>query len=117
MLDDPVQSVEVRGPDGFESAFDAAAKERVGAILLVEDLLSRGASNADCGPRRHDPAAGEGWIQGVRGGRGLMADGASRPDLHRCAAVCVDNRLKFFRFSEREVLPTLEDARRGKEAA
>jgi hypothetical protein len=27
-----VQSVEVRDPDGFESAFDAAAKERIGAV-------------------------------------------------------------------------------------
>jgi non-homologous end joining protein Ku len=36
-----------------------------------------------------------------------MADGASRPDLHRCAAVCVDNRLKFFRFSERTLAERL----------
>jgi putative ABC transport system substrate-binding protein len=112
-----VQSVEVLGPNGFESAFEAAAKERVGAVILVEDLpsLEHRTRIAALAAKSGLPAM-YGFTEFVEAG-GLMAYGASLPDLHRCAAVFVDNSLESFRFYEREVLPKLEGARRGKEAA
>ena len=89
-----VQSLEVRGPDDFDGAFEAARKGRPDALITVEDPLTftyqRRISDFAVIEKlpslfgtREDVAAG-----------GLMSYGASLADLFRRAAGYVDKILK-----------------------
>jgi len=65
-----VQSVEVRGPDDFETALPGAVSGGAGALLVVDDPLHVPVSEADRRLRGPEPAAGDGLLQAVCGGRG-----------------------------------------------
>jgi putative tryptophan/tyrosine transport system substrate-binding protein len=89
-----LQLLEVRGPDEFDGAFAAMAKERVGALLVVSDSLFNFHRTrlADLAARSRLPAA-YGTRDLVEVG-GLMSYGPSFRDLHRRGAVYVDKILK-----------------------
>jgi putative ABC transport system substrate-binding protein len=89
-----LQLLEARGPDEFDGAFAAMAKERVGALLVVADsmfifhrtrlaaLAARSRLPAAYGVRVHVEAAG------------FMSYGPSIRDLYRHSATFVDKILK-----------------------
>jgi len=89
-----LQLLEVRGPNEFDGAFAAMAKEHVGALLVVADSLFNlhRARLADLAARSRLPAA-YGTSDLVQAG-GLMSYGPSFRDLHRRGAVYVDKILK-----------------------
>ena len=89
-----LQLLEVRGPNEFDSAFAAMAKERVGALLVVADsmFVFHRTRLADLAARSRLPAA-YGWREHVEAG-GLMSYGPSLRDLFRRAATYVDKILK-----------------------
>jgi putative ABC transport system substrate-binding protein len=89
-----LQLLDVRGPEGFDGAFAAMTKERVGALLVVQDpafiphrarLIDLAAKNRlpSIFTQREDAEAG-----------GLMSYGPSLSDLYRRAAPYVDKILK-----------------------
>jgi len=89
-----VQSLEVRGPDDFDGAFEAARKQRPDALITVEDPLTFAYqkrithfATADQLPSLH------GLREDVVAG-GLMSYGANLADLFRRAAGYVDKILK-----------------------
>jgi putative ABC transport system substrate-binding protein len=86
--------LEARGPNEFDGAFAAMAKERVGALLVVSDVIfnNHRARLADLAAKSRLPAA-YGIRESVEAG-GLMSYGASFLDLHRRSAVYVDKILK-----------------------
>jgi putative ABC transport system substrate-binding protein len=89
-----LQLLEARGPNEFDGAFAAMAKERVGALLVVADsmfILHR-TRLADLAARSRLPAA-YGTRESVEAG-GLMSYGPSLRDLYRRAATYVDKILK-----------------------
>ncbi len=89
-----LQLLEARGPNEFDSAFAAMAKERVGALLVLTDgmfYLHR-TRLADLAARSRLPAA-HGTREMVEAG-GLMSYGPSLRDLFRRAATYVDKILK-----------------------
>jgi putative ABC transport system substrate-binding protein len=89
-----LQLLEARGPNEFDGAFAAMAKERVGALLVVADgmfLLHR-TRLADLAARSRLPAA-YGQRESVEAG-GLMSYGPSTRDLFRRSATYVDKILK-----------------------
>ena len=89
-----LQLLEARGPNEFDGAFAAMAKERVGALLVVADsmfLLHR-TRLADLAAKSRLPAA-YGTRESVEAG-GLMSYGASLSDLYRRAATYVNKILK-----------------------
>ncbi|MEK7362971.1 MAG: ABC transporter substrate-binding protein [candidate division NC10 bacterium] len=89
-----LQLLEARGPNEFDGAFAAMAKERVGALLVVADglfILHR-ARLADLAARSRLPAI-YGYREHVEA-RGLMSYGSSLRDLWRRAATYVDKILK-----------------------
>jgi len=65
-----LQLLEVRGPNEFDSAFAAMAKERVGALLVVADsmFVFHRTQLADLAAK--EPPAGSIWLEGACGGRG-----------------------------------------------
>ncbi len=83
----------VRGPDEFESAFDKMAAWQVNAVLINEDpmLVANAKEIAIQAARRRLPIIG--YSQIAEAG-GLMAFGASIPEMHRRAAYFVDRILK-----------------------
>ena len=89
-----IQSLEVRGPDDFDGAFDAMRKRRPDALMTVEDPLT-----FDYRRRIADFALVEqlpsifGISEDVAAG-GLMSYGANVPDLFRRAAGYVDKILR-----------------------
>jgi putative ABC transport system substrate-binding protein len=89
-----LQLLEARGPDEFDGAFAAMAKERLGALLVVSDLMFilHRTRLADLVARSRLPAA-YGDRDHVEAG-GLMSYGASVRDLFRRAATYVDKILK-----------------------
>ena len=89
-----LQLLEARGPNEFDGAFAAMAKERVGALLVLSDAIfgSHRTRLADLAARSRLPAA-YGNRESVEGG-GLMSYGPSFLDLHRRAATYVDKILK-----------------------
>ena len=89
-----LQLLEARGPNEFDGAFAAMAKERVGALLVLADgmLISHGTWLAELAARSRLPAA-YGTREDVEAG-GLMAYGPSLRDLFRRAATYVDKILK-----------------------
>ena len=89
-----LQFLEARGPDEFDRAFAAMAKERVGALLVVADTMFvfHRRRLADLTARSRLPGV-YGWREHVEAG-GLMSYGPSLRDLFRRAAVYVDKILK-----------------------
>lgn len=89
-----LQLLEARGPNEFDGAFAAMAKERVGALLVVSDTIFNNHRKrlADLAARSRLPAA-YGVRESVEAG-GLMSYGASFLDLYRRSAAYVDKILK-----------------------
>src|SRR5438874_2278071 len=89
-----LQLLEARGPNEFDGAFAAMAKERVGALLVLSDamLSSHRTRLADLAARSRLPAA-FGVRDDVEAG-GLMSYGPSILDSYRQAATYVDKILK-----------------------
>src|SRR5215468_10991532 len=89
-----LQLLEARGPNEFDGAFAAMAKERVGALLVLSDavLNSHRIRLADLAARSRLPAA-YGVRESVEAG-GLMSYGPSFLDSYRRAATYVDKILK-----------------------
>jgi putative ABC transport system substrate-binding protein len=89
-----MQSLEVRGPDDFDSVFEAARSKHPDVLITVEDPLTVGLRKqiADFAARNRLPAI-YGLREFVEAG-GLMAYGASISDLYRRAAAYVDKILR-----------------------
>ena len=89
-----LQFLEARGPNEFDGAFAAMAKERVGALLVLSDVMfnSHRTRLADLAARSRLPAA-YGVKESVEAG-GLMSYGPSFLDLYRRGAAYVDKILK-----------------------
>src|SRR4029434_1138602 len=85
-----LQLLEARGPTEFDGAFAAMAKERVGALLVLSDVMlnSHRTRLADLAARSRLPAA-FGVRESVEAG-GLMTYGTSFLDLYRRAPPAVD---------------------------
>jgi putative ABC transport system substrate-binding protein len=102
-----LQLLEARGPNEFDGAFAAMAKERAGALLVLSDVMlnSHRARVADLVARSRLPAM-YGVRESVEAG-GLMSYGPSFLDLFRRAATYVDKILKGAKPAELPVeLPT-----------
>lgn len=89
-----VQSLEVRGPDDFDPAFEAAVRRRPDALITVEDSLT-------FGYRKKIVQLTEKYrlpdLYGVRefvADGGLMCYGVNIDDLYRRAAVYMDKILR-----------------------
>jgi putative tryptophan/tyrosine transport system substrate-binding protein len=89
-----VQSLEVRSPDDFDSAFETARRQRPDALISVEDPLtfSHRKRIADFALAHRLPSL-HGLREDVEAG-GLISYGANLPDLFRRAAGYVDKILK-----------------------
>ena len=89
-----LQLLEARGPNEFDGAFAAMAKERVGALLVLSDTIfgSHATRLADLAARSRLPAT-YGVREDVKAG-GLMSYGPSLLDSYRQAATYVDKILK-----------------------
>ena len=89
-----LQSLEVRGPDDFESAFAAATRGRAGALITVEDplTLTHRARIVDFAAKSRLPAMYPNREYVDAGG--LMSYGTNFADLFRHAATYVDKILK-----------------------
>jgi putative ABC transport system substrate-binding protein len=89
-----VQSLEVRGPDDFDNAFETARRQPPDAFISVEDPLTVAHRQ-----RLSDFTAGQ-RLPSLHGAReftaagGLLSYGASVPDLFRRAAGYVDKILR-----------------------
>jgi len=89
-----LQLLEARGPNEFDGAFAAMAKERVGALLVLSDVIfsDHRTRLIDLAARSRLPAA-YGNRESVEAG-GLIGYGPSFLDLFRRAATYVDKILK-----------------------
>jgi putative ABC transport system substrate-binding protein len=89
-----LQSLEVRRPDELDRAFSAMTRERAGAFVVLPDATLHGQKRriADLAAKNRLPAIYDAKDYVETGG--LMAYGASFPDLWRRAAVFVDKILK-----------------------
>jgi len=89
-----VQSLEVRGPDDFDGAFEAARRQHLDALVTVEDPLTFTYREliADFAARHQLPSL-HGLREYVAVG-GLMSYGADLTDLFRRAAGYVDKIFK-----------------------
>jgi putative tryptophan/tyrosine transport system substrate-binding protein len=89
----PLESLQVRGPNDFEGAFQAA-RERAGSLVVIQDVvtvtrLKRIVELAAMHRLRAIYMEKE-WAEAG----GLMSYGVNQPDLHRRAAIYVDKILK-----------------------
>ena len=89
-----LQLLEARGPEQFDSAFAAMARERAGALLVLSDVLFffHRTRIADLAAKSRLPAM-YGLREHAEAG-GLMAYGANISDLFRRAATYVDKIFK-----------------------
>src|SRR5262249_17677780 len=89
-----LQSLEVRRSSECESAFQAAARKRAGALIMLDDALiyAHGARVIDLAAKSRLPVM-YGFREHAEAG-GLMVYGASLSDLYRRAAIYVDKILK-----------------------
>ena len=89
-----LQSLEVRSPDAFESAFDAATREGARALLMLPALLCNANEGqlAALAVKSRLPAIF--WRRGLAEAGGLMPYGPREPDLLRRVAVLVDQILR-----------------------
>ena len=86
--------LEASGPDQLKTAFDAMAKDRVGALLVLTDIMfiTHRRAIVDLAALHRLPAL-YGEREYVNDG-GLMCYGANLEDMYRHAAVYVDRILK-----------------------
>jgi len=93
-LDVRLQLLEARDASDFDGAFAAMAKERVGALLVLADIIfnSHGKRLADLAASRRLPTANA-VRESVEAG-GLMSYGPSFLDSYRRSAAYVDKILK-----------------------
>ena len=89
-----LQLLEARGPNEFDGAFAAMAKERVGALLVLSDVIfnDHRARLADLAAMNRLPTA-YGIRESVETG-GLMSYGPSFLDFYRRSTAYVDKILK-----------------------
>jgi len=89
-----LQSVEVRGPDEFDTAFSAMTRERAEALITFSDpsIVLHRRRIADLAAKSRLPAVYA--SREVVDAGGLMSYGPSTSDLFRRAAVYVDKILK-----------------------
>ncbi|HKZ05669.1 MAG TPA: ABC transporter substrate-binding protein [Methylomirabilota bacterium] len=89
-----LQLLEARGPNEFDAAFAAMAKERAGGLLVLSDVMFNAHRTrlAELAARSRLPAA-YAVRESVEAG-GLMSYGPSFLDLHRRSAAYVDKILK-----------------------
>jgi putative ABC transport system substrate-binding protein len=89
-----LQSLELRGPDELQNAFEVATKERAGALLVLEDLVisSHRTRILDLAVKHRLPTASQ-YREFAEAG-GLLSYGSNLPDLFRRAATYVDKILK-----------------------
>jgi putative ABC transport system substrate-binding protein len=89
-----LQSLEMRGPDDYESVFQAAAKERTKALTVLSDSLmfANRSRILELASKHKIPTmhTQSGWVEAG----GLMSYGTYFPDLWSRAAVYVDKILK-----------------------
>ncbi len=89
-----IQNLQVRDPSAFEGAFQAASNKRVGALLVFAQpfTLRHRTQIVDLAGKSRLPAiyTSRSFVDAG----GLMAYGASPPDLYRRAATYVDKILK-----------------------
>jgi putative ABC transport system substrate-binding protein len=90
----PLQVLEVRGPNEFDSAFAAMARDRAGGLLVVPDsmFVFQRTQLADRAAKAGLPAV-YGWREHAEAG-GLMSYGPDLSDLFRRGATYVDKILK-----------------------
>lgn len=93
-LEITLQSVEVRGPDELDRAFDALTKKRVGALIVLPDatFYSQRPKIMSLAVKNGLPAMYSQRSYVEEGG--LMSYGPSYPDMYRRAATYVDKILK-----------------------
>jgi putative ABC transport system substrate-binding protein len=89
-----LQFIEARGPDDLGKAFSDMTRARAGALTVLAGSMffSERRRLVDMAAKNRLPAVYQ-WREGVDAG-GLMAYGASVPDLFRRAATYVDKILK-----------------------
>jgi putative ABC transport system substrate-binding protein len=89
-----LQLVEARGPEEIDRAFEALARERTRALLVLNDpvFTTHRKRIADLSAKHRLPAV-TGTLEYTEAG-GLMAYGPRFPDMYRRAAVYVDKILK-----------------------
>ena len=89
-----LQPLEVRGPDDFERVFQAATKERAGALITLDDalLFTQRTRIVKLAAKSRLPAI-YGFREFVDAG-GLMSYAANTSDMYRRAAAFVDKILK-----------------------
>src|SRR5262245_47646819 len=89
-----LQPLEVRGLDDFERVFQAAIKERAGALITLDDafVFTHRARIVQLAAKSRLPAI-YGFREFVEGG-GLMSYAANLSDMYRRAATYVDKILK-----------------------
>jgi putative ABC transport system substrate-binding protein len=89
-----LQVVEVRDSTGLDSAFSAMTRERAGALVVIPDFvfMDQRRRIVDLAAKSRLPAI-YAWREPVDAG-GLMAYGASIPDILRRAALYVDKILR-----------------------
>jgi putative ABC transport system substrate-binding protein len=94
VLDTTLQSVEIRGPDDFDTAFSAMSRERADALIAFSDplIVFHGRRIADLAAKSRLPAMYA--SREVVGAGGLMSYGPSSTDMFRRAAVYVGKILK-----------------------
>jgi putative ABC transport system substrate-binding protein len=89
-----LQSFEIRGPDDYEGAFQAAAKRRTKALTVLSDSLmfANRARIVELAAKHRLPTmhTQSGWVEAG----GLMSYGTYFPDMWRRAASYVDKILK-----------------------
>lgn len=90
----PLQVLTVRGPDEFDAAFEAMARERAGALIVLPDLLflQHLRRLLDLAARHQLPTMH--WGRDFVDAGGLMSYASSQRDQFRRAAVYVDKILK-----------------------
>ena len=89
-----LQSLPVRGPEDFDSAFEATAREHAGALLVLGDSLTFGHRTriVDLAAKSRLPAMYE--VREFAAAGGFVTYGPSVPDNWRRAATFVDKILK-----------------------
>ena len=89
-----LQSVEIRGPDDFATAFSAMTRERADALIAFSDpvIVFHGRRIADLAAKNHLPAVYA--SREVVDAGGLMSYGPSISDMFRRAAAYVGKILK-----------------------
>ncbi len=89
-----IQLLESRPPEKIESAFEAAAQERAGALLVIGTTYSRfGRRIAEFAAKNRVPVFSPNWPL-VEKYFGLLGYGPDWPDMYRRAATYVDKILK-----------------------